>query len=217
MKVITIGNVKGGVGKTTIADNLAVFAVKKGKKAILVDADVQGSTMGFRNLRESDDVQAVSITTPTLHKDISAFSKSHDLVIIDAGGRDSATFRSAIMACDLLVIPCIASLYDLLATADTLSLLRDCRAIKDVRAQLLLNQLQANTLMARDAEDTLQEMAIESDCPVLNSKLYHRAVYKNAIVTGKGVCEYESKGKAAQEIEALYNELMTITSKKRGK
>ena len=105
--ILTVGNTKGGVGKSTIACNFSVESALAGKKTLLIDADIQGSSIGFRASREKNDIKAMSITTPTLHKDIKDFQ--FDMVLIDVGGRDSAVFRSAIMACDLMIIPVLPS------------------------------------------------------------------------------------------------------------
>jgi chromosome partitioning protein len=97
MKVITVANQKGGVGKSTIACNLAVCAAKDGKNTLIIDSEPPGSSMAFRASREVNDVAAVAIAQKTIHHDVLKYS-NFDLVIVDAGGRDNAIFRSAIAA-----------------------------------------------------------------------------------------------------------------------
>lgn len=47
MKTICIMNLKGGVGKTITATNLAAVFAARGKRVLLVDADHQGNTSAF--------------------------------------------------------------------------------------------------------------------------------------------------------------------------
>ena len=204
MKIVTIGNSKGGVGKSTIATNLAVCAVKNGKKTLLVDADIQGSAQGFRSLRETDDVKCVSITSPTLNKDLKDFASYH-LIVVDAGGRDSKVFRSAVAAADLLIIPVLPSVYDVWAASDTIDVLKEIRVAKDIEARILLNMLMPNTIMGRETLDALEDYS--EDAPLLESKIHARASFKNCVAKGLGVVEFEPKSKAADEMRSLYNEI----------
>ena len=112
--ILTIGNQKGGVGKTTIATNLACLFARK-RHVLLIDADSQQSAADFHAVRlENEDLPqftCVSITKPTIHKDVKNFS-NFDVILIDVGGRDSAVFRSSILAADQLIIPITPSQYD---------------------------------------------------------------------------------------------------------
>ncbi|GAB6064922.1 AAA family ATPase [Aquifex pyrophilus] len=206
MKVVVVANQKGGVGKSTIACNLAVAFALEGEKVLLVDADTQESSLSFRAMREKDDISAIAITKPTIHKDIGNF-KNFDIVIIDTGGRDSAVFRSAIMAAShgILIIPTLPSVYDIWATEDTLKVLKDARAFTDIPAYLLINQV-IRAKIVREAEETLEELARQYEVEVLRTRLFSRVVFRNSIKEGKSVLEMDDE-KAKKEMKALYEEI----------
>ncbi len=209
MKVIVVANQKGGVGKSTIACNLAVAFSLERRKVLLIDTDIQESSLGFRAIREKNDIKAISITKPTIHKDIESFS-NFDVVIVDAGGRDSAVFRSAIMAAykGILIIPTLPSVYDVWATEDTLKILLDARAIVDIPAYLLLNQvIRAN--IVKEAEEAIRELAQQYNVGTLKTKIFSRVVYRNSIKEGKGVLEMDDV-KAKEEMYSLVAELKSL-------
>ena len=206
MKVITVGNEKGGVGKSTIACNIAVEAVRDGLKILLIDADTQQSCMDFRAIRSENDslpqFQAVSITKNTIHKDVKSF-KNFDIVIIDSGGRDTSVFRSAILACDFLIIPVLPSQYDIWATQGTIEILEEAKSFKDVKSRIILNQVILNTIVSREATEALEKFKL----PVFDIKFHSRVAYKQSVSKGTGVSEYESGGKASEEMKIFFEEV----------
>jgi len=205
--IVSVASTKGGVGKSTIAVNLAVEASRSGRRVLLVDSDIQGSSVAFRAAREKDDIQAMSIITPTLHRDLAAF-KEFDLIVVDVGGRDTGVFRSALLAADLAVIPVLPSQYDIWAAGDNVETIRDARVYKDFKPYFLFNQVISGTKISQEAEDALKEIIGENGIKLLQTQLYARVAYKTSIARGLGVSEYEPQGKAAAEIASLYKEVL---------
>ncbi len=54
MKKIALYSVKGGVGKSTVAVNLAVLSALSGKKVLLLDLDTQGAASFYLNIEAAD-------------------------------------------------------------------------------------------------------------------------------------------------------------------
>lgn len=216
MAIWTVAHSKGGVGKSTIATNLAVAAAGDGKRVLLIDADPQGSSIAWRALRETDDVAALSITTATLHKDVPGLAAGYDLVIIDTGGRDSQVYRSAVLAADLVVIPALASQVDLFAASDVVEVIKYARDFKNsLGAVWVLNQIVAGTKLGQEIRDALAEYA--ADVSLCESQLTARTAYRTAYGNGAGVLELTGKErdtKASAEVSTLYAELLNITGGK---
>ena len=207
--IITVGNTKGGVGKSTIAVNLAVAsAVLGGKKTLLIDGDIQGSATDFRSLRSQDlpQIQLVSITTPTIHTDIQSFS-NFDTIIIDIGGRHNQVFRSAILACDMFLIPVQPSPYDVWALKDTFEVVSEVKMYKEIQTKIVFNMVLSNTNYKNEIDPIVSELTSQYKFSVLKTTIGHRIDYKKSIGEGKGVIEFSPNSKADSEIQNLFKEI----------
>ena len=81
-------NQKGGVGKTTLAVNVADAMARQNKRVLLVDADQQGSALDWAAARRGDPMFAVAgLPRASIHKELPALAKGYDMVIIDGPPR----------------------------------------------------------------------------------------------------------------------------------
>ena len=59
--ILTVANTKGGVGKTTLAVNLAIAAVRAGRDVLLIDGDDQATALTFTNFRSERGVHDFTV------------------------------------------------------------------------------------------------------------------------------------------------------------
>ncbi len=211
--IIGVLNQKGGVGKTTIAVNLAGYAAKAGQRVLLVDADPQGSALAWSSARTVEPVfNVVAMPTSTLHRDLPSIAADYDLVVIDGAPRVNELGRAAIMASDLVIVPVQPSPYDVWAAADTVQLIREAQVFKaDLKCAFAISRKVANTVIARDVKTALADLEV----PVLGTALTQRVIFAESAASGLTVIEAEPKGAAAAEVAALACEVIpALTNKK---
>ena len=123
--IIGVLNQKGGVGKTTLAVNLAATIASSTARVLLVDADPQGSALAWSSAREIEPLfPVVGMAKPSLHRDLPKLAADYEFVLIDGAPRVNDLGRSAILASDFVLIPVQPSPYDIWAAADTVQLIR---------------------------------------------------------------------------------------------
>ena len=143
--IVTVGNTKGGVGKTTLAVNLAIARALAGREVWLIDGDRQGTAQTAISIRaEAGHLPGIACATypdgPTLRAQVQQQAAKFDDIIIDAGGRDSTALRAALVLSDVLVVPFQPRSYDVWALNDIAALVDEARSVRDnLRAVAVLN------------------------------------------------------------------------------
>lgn len=209
MQVITLAAQKGGVGKTTLAVNLAIAAQVAGIKTALFDLDPQESATAWSERRNAEFPHVEPISARRLNQAIDAAeANGFALTIIDTPPAAGAEAAAAAQRADLVVIPCRPSLIDLDAIKRTAQLISSTGRMGVV----VLNAAPptATTLL-----DDARTLAGATGLQVARVVLRERSAYRAAWPYGLGVMEHEPKSKAALEIAALQkfisDELMNCT------
>lgn len=200
MKVVSLGQLKGGVGKSTVAINLACQAAATGAKTALLDLDTDQGTVEKWGRRRSSVFPVVCTATPErLHETLERLRKYKcEWVFLDLPGRSPSFSAEGLMRADLVLIPCRPSEMDMQASIST------ARALKNAKAPYayLINIAPPppKGTRSRNAKDGL-ERAGHSVCPV---KISQRVDVPDATALGKGVNEFAADGPADREFRQLY-------------
>jgi len=211
--ILVCGGIKGGVGKTTVATNLAVMRSLTGSDVLLVDGDPQGTTSGFAAVREevlaNCGFTTIKLSGNAVKTDVKRLAEKYDDVIIDVGGTDSIAQRSALLIADVYVTPFKPSSFDLWAIEDTDALVADAKAFNEnLKAICILNMADSQGKDNSDAADIVEKM---QNLSYQNTPLGSRKAFRNAASSGLSVIELKPRDeKAIAEIQAVYNSIYLV-------
>lgn len=208
--VLSTINLKGGVGKTTIAVNLAVAFANRGKKVCIIDTDSeQLSSVKWSGQRDDAMVRvAVSaVSAEKLVREASEYAKMYDLVILDGAPQLGKLANSTLIASDVVIVPITASALDFWAMENFLERFQEAKNLKEsLQAYILLNRYSSARNVSKEILDVLNEFP---EIGKLQSTIGDRVAYNEIITQGVGVVEYKDL-KAKREMEALATELEKI-------
>ncbi|GGM32544.1 MULTISPECIES: AAA family ATPase [Pseudomonas] len=212
--IVLIGNTKGGTGKSTTSVQLAVARANQGKNVWLVDGDPQNSSGQAITLRLMDGVKPAVAAShypkgDDFYVQVEHQSKLYDDVILDCGGFDSESLRSALALADVLVVPFQPRAFDTWALSKMASLIDEAQRARS-RAKIQPLRVHAMLSMADpgvNASDNLEaERVLEHypQLPFLDASLGDRKAFAVASSRGLSVDELERKDqKASFELKRL--------------
>ena len=212
--ILLSGGIKGGCGKSTIAVNLAIMRALAGREVLLIDADAQGSATDFTAMRnEAFDgtagFQCVSLSGKAVLRDGGKLAEKYDDVVIDAGGRDTASQRAALAMADVYLVPFLPSGADVWTIEQAEQLVEEMApANPSLKAFSFLNRADHQGSNNAEAAEILQESGLIAYADLM---VGDRKVFRHAFSEGLAAVEYKPRdAKAEAEIEALYEYVFTI-------
>jgi len=214
VQVIGVIGRKGGCGKTTIAVHLAAELATKRRTVAVVDADTQGSATYW--------AEPGNLPVPVLHyplehaREIQAWSRrvrdvDADIVVLDAPPHLNEALGGVIGLSDLAVIPCAPSGLDLIATAETVGLVREIRDERGGdRPHILLvpTKVDRRTVSGRDLAGALKDMG-----EAVGPDVGQRTAFSDAFNAGQWVGAYAPHSRAHQDIVGLAQRVRSMLRK----
>jgi chromosome partitioning protein len=215
MTVIAVIGRKGGIGKSTIAGNLAAEFADMGRTVAVLDADPQHSLAAWAAQGDgmlSRCVEKVKRgSAEELRDKVRDAQKSADLVLIDTPpGAPETGYQAALLA-DLVLLPCGPSPLDLFSLKQALGLALDARAerrSKKPRIRFVPSKVLMSTNLGRELPSSLKAMG-KKVLPAIGQRI----VVAEAAVSGLTVVEYAPNSASHLEFERLAKAIDKIVTR----
>lgn len=203
--IVSLVNQKGGVGKTTVAINLATALVRENRSTLLIDADPQGSAAQWQAVENNHAVEVRHIPGPIAYADVEPLTNVYDYILIDAPPAIGSITASVLRVSDAAIVPLSPSPLDLWSCRATLEMIRKSRhSAPAPTVKLLINRKIAGTRIGRQVRESIEAF----QCDVLEAELYQRVAYVESLIAGVSVIQYAPGSKAAGEIKRLCEEIL---------
>jgi chromosome partitioning protein len=205
-KLIAVGNLKGGTGKSTIAVNLACALGAADRTVALIDADPQGTATdwlaggGLPVLLEPLPLGSQRDAQRWVAR-VLALKAGVDYLVVDLQPQVGSGIASALLLADVLLVPVSPSGVDLRATGRALDLLRRARAVRrsgKPAAMLVPSRVDRRTVIGQHAHSTLARFGLQ-----VGPQICQRSAHAGAFAAGTWVGTSAPGSPAHREIRVL--------------
>lgn len=197
-KIITVAHTKGGVGKSTLAWNLAHALHNAGEVVRIVDLDFQQTLFFINALNENSTMEVLQPQTADELLDI--FEDHHGYIIVDLGGFDSDINRIAMKKSNKILVPVSSSVTEVIGFQTFKAILEDINAVS---INIVLNNIHPLLKEFTSIEQVVQN----ENMKLLKTIVRSRKIYKDTLGFGKSVFDTGNK-QAIEEMEGLKDELI---------
>ncbi len=203
--IISLVNQKGGVGKTTIAVNLASCVSERGHQTLLVDADPQGSVLQWQSVSNDQRFEIIHRPSASLLADKKAMIRGYAHVVIDAPPAIGEITRAVLTLSDLAIVPIGPSPLDIWSSKETLALFAEAKKRhRHLKPKLLICRKIVGTRIGREAREALETYGVE----LFESEISQRIAFVEAMISGRSVLDHAPHSEAAAEIRQLCEEII---------
>ena len=208
---------KGGVGQSTVAQNLAVCFAHNKYKVCIIDADETQASVRWTGVRYENEVepaiQAIGLTDPQAFMGaVKRQYEDYDIIIIDCPPSLSKIASKAMLISHLMIVPLTPTGgSDIWVTEDFLERYNEIQDQQEKRkpAYLLVNRFEPNINLHKAYIGVLDNIKEDFNVGIMKTKLHKRTAYGEANARGKAVYEYDNP-KAKKEIKELAKEILDI-------
>lgn len=210
--VIALATSKGGAGKSTLARALAAHWHGIGLMPALIDADPQRSLAArYDPSGPLGDVVVYEEPEERVGELIDELRTKNKPIIVDTAGFRNRTAITALVNCDLALIPLKPSAEDAEGAMATYELIQELnttpeREGRPIKAAMVLTMTLRGTLISRHVRRQLEDAGM----PLLRAEMAHRVSYPEAGIEGLSPSVIEPDGAAARDISSIVHEIMAL-------
>lgn len=205
--IVAFVHPKGGVGKSLIAFNTAVYLTRNKHNVEIIDLDGQKTISSINKLRISEGLNSLKINQFNSIETLAQYIDSNfdKLILIDTGGFDSKFNHVVLAVADIIITPVSTAPVEIMRLINFNEILenlsRDPQINRDIKTFILLNKIHPNVKNVDEIKEVINEYK-HFEC--LDPIIRMRSKIENSVSSGHGIFDksYEAKMKSEKDKEA---------------
>lgn len=204
--ILTVGNIKGGVGKSTLACNIAVaLSLANGEGGVLlIDGDKQGSAADFAQSRADllgdAGFTCVRAQGKEVVNQVVTMRDKFAHIVIDAGGQDNPSLRAGLAVSDKVLVPVSPRSFETWALESMDTLVEEA-SISNAGLEALAV---LNLAFPRGSDNDQTQEILKEDYPrlkLIEPNIVQRKIFSDGV--GQGLSVFEAKPRNPDAISEL--------------